>query len=396
MLSPAEIRVDDGRILLGPRSMLPCYRRDASPPVMLLPKLFRDEGAVMRLRALWAQLGLGGDHTQHLTPLQLHRALERALATHRLAILWVPQHTDRPLVFAVPPAKVVAPPSPGPAAAPGTVRPPLPAVRPAFDTLDPIDRVELALKKSFGYVKQDLKAEIAKLDAEVILRGVAAFCMIVAIAQAGGPVAAALDAALLAYGYYLLGWNGLQAALAFGTACFEAVNAKGYADIEVAARHYADAFDHLGQAFIAWLLIRVQTRGTGAARGVKSSEEAAVTSGEQAGSARTVAGDRVRANAARGAASEARILNDLGLEKNYQAVYTAEGRAIPDALTDTLSVEIKDTSYVSLTQQLRIETEAARVAGRESVLITGEKTIISGPASRAFDTIIRRPDLGPQ
>ncbi len=102
------------------------------------------------------------------------------------------------------------------------------------------------------------------------------------------------------------------------------------------------------------------------------------------------------ANGIRGRASEARVLNELGLAKNTTAVSTAEGRSIPDALTRSLSVEVKDTANVSLTRQLRIQTEAARASGRESVLITGENTCVSGACSRAFDTIIRRPDLGPR
>jgi RHS repeat-associated protein len=103
----------------------------------------------------------------------------------------------------------------------------------------------------------------------------------------------------------------------------------------------------------------------------------------------------VAANGARGRASEERVLTDLGLSKNRTAVSTAEGWSIPDALTKTSSVEVKDTAEVYLTKQLRIQTEAARSSGRDSTLITGDNTRVSGPASRAFDTIIRRPDLGP-
>jgi hypothetical protein len=102
------------------------------------------------------------------------------------------------------------------------------------------------------------------------------------------------------------------------------------------------------------------------------------------------------ANSARGLASEARVLQDLGLTKNTQSVLTAEGRSIPDALTDSLSVEIKDSANVSLTRQLRIQTDAARAAGRDSVLITGDRTCISANCSAAFDQIVRRPDLGPR
>ena len=99
---------------------------------------------------------------------------------------------------------------------------------------------------------------------------------------------------------------------------------------------------------------------------------------------------------ARGIASEARVLADMGLTKNTAAVSTAEGRAIPDALTGTASYEIKDTARVSATSQVRIQTDAASAAGIKSVLVTGQNTRISGPAQAAFDQIITRPDLGPQ
>jgi RHS repeat-associated protein len=121
--------------------------------------------------------------------------------------------------------------------------------------------------------------------------------------------------------------------------------------------------------------------------GIKASREAGEIAAKEAG---------VVANGIRGRASEARVLNELGLTKNTSAVSTAEGRSIPDALTKSLSVEVKDAANVSLTRQLRIQTEAARASGRESVLITGENTCVSGACSRAFDTIIRRSDLGPR
>ncbi|HEY2748150.1 MAG TPA: RHS repeat-associated core domain-containing protein, partial [Polyangia bacterium] len=101
------------------------------------------------------------------------------------------------------------------------------------------------------------------------------------------------------------------------------------------------------------------------------------------------------ANGARGVASEARVLAEMGLTKNTTAVSTAEGVAIPDALTDALSVEVKDRASVSLTQQLRIQTQAAKASGRQSVLVTGTNTDVSGPAKKAFDIVIRRDDLGP-
>jgi hypothetical protein len=102
------------------------------------------------------------------------------------------------------------------------------------------------------------------------------------------------------------------------------------------------------------------------------------------------------ANAERGAASEARVLKDLGLPKNSRWVSTVEGRSLPDALTDTASIEIKDAAYVSGTRQIRIQTEAAKISGRESILITGTKTRISRNAWKFFNRIIQRSDLGPQ
>jgi hypothetical protein len=70
--------------------------------------------------------------------------------------------------------------------------------------------------------------------------------------------------------------------------------------------------------------------------------------------------------------------------------------APPDALTDTTSVEIKDSAYVSATRQLRIQAEAAEISGRESILITGTKTKISRKVWELFSRVIQRSDLGPQ
>src|SRR5262249_18637951 len=99
---------------------------------------------------------------------------------------------------------------------------------------------------------------------------------------------------------------------------------------------------------------------------------------------------------ARGVASESRVLKEMGLLKNTQKVITSEGASIPDALTDTLSVEVKDAKTVSNTRQLRIQTKAAQNSNRESVLVTGQRTKVSNNAAKSFDRIIRREDLGPK
>ncbi|HTU12442.1 MAG TPA: RHS repeat-associated core domain-containing protein [Allosphingosinicella sp.] len=99
---------------------------------------------------------------------------------------------------------------------------------------------------------------------------------------------------------------------------------------------------------------------------------------------------------ARGQDAEDRTLARLGLTKNTRSVSTSEGSSTPDALTPTASIEIKDVQRVSLTRQIRIQTEAARESGRQSVLITGRHTRVSRQAEAAFDRIIRVDDLGPR
>jgi hypothetical protein len=97
----------------------------------------------------------------------------------------------------------------------------------------------------------------------------------------------------------------------------------------------------------------------------------------------------------RGVRKEAEVLQDLGLPKNNTRVTSPEGNSIPDALTDTMSAEIKDCATVSCTRQVRIQTDAASEAGRESVLITGTNTRVTQNAEDAFDRVVRRDDLGP-
>ena len=96
----------------------------------------------------------------------------------------------------------------------------------------------------------------------------------------------------------------------------------------------------------------------------------------------------------RGVRNEADTLADMGLKKNTQKVSSPEGNSVPDSLPDNLSVEIKDRKTVCCTKQVRIQTDAAKASGRESVLVTGTNTHVTKPAEEAFDTIIRRDDLG--
>ena len=117
----------------------------------------------------------------------------------------------------------------------------------------------------------------------------------------------------------------------------------------------------------------------------RAAEEEAVTKGA-----------KILENGPRGRASEAKVLKEMGLGKNTAKVSTAEGNSIPDALTGQSSIEIKDALVVNKTKQLRIQTDAAKAAGKQSVLVTGTKTQVSAPAQKSFDKVIQRPDLGPQ
>jgi len=75
-------------------------------------------------------------------------------------------------------------------------------------------------------------------------------------------------------------------------------------------------------------------------------------------------------NLERGRASESKVLNEMGLVKNTEKVSTDEGKAIPDALTSKISLEVKDTQVVNRTKQIRVETDAAKASGQQSILVT--------------------------
>jgi len=101
------------------------------------------------------------------------------------------------------------------------------------------------------------------------------------------------------------------------------------------------------------------------------------------------------ANAAKGAASEATVLSDIGEVKNTQPVTGSEGKSIPDFQNSRVVGEIKDAKTVSNTRQLRIQKEAAQQSGRQHELYTGTKTNVTSNAARGT-TVVRRDDLGPQ
>ena len=105
--------------------------------------------------------------------------------------------------------------------------------------------------------------------------------------------------------------------------------------------------------------------------------------------------EQARANAAKGTASEKKVLADKGLTKNTEKVSGTEGKSIPDFQDKAKIGEIKDANQVTNTKQLRIQKEAAQESGREHELVTGTNTNVTKNAAEGTN-IIRRDDLGPK
>ena len=102
----------------------------------------------------------------------------------------------------------------------------------------------------------------------------------------------------------------------------------------------------------------------------------------------------------RGIQSEKRVLQDMGLTKNTKKIAstTKDGtpiNVIPDAVKDGVMYEIKDAKAVYDTKQIQGEYQAAKKAGYDFKIVTGEKTHVS-PNIPSDVEIIRRSDLGPQ
>ncbi len=97
---------------------------------------------------------------------------------------------------------------------------------------------------------------------------------------------------------------------------------------------------------------------------------------------------------ARGRASEARVLEDIGVPKNTQTVSGTDGNSIPDGITPREVIDVKDTAKLSRDPQMRIQQEYAAATGRQHTVYTGVRTQVSRPLQRTSN-IVRRPDLGP-
>jgi hypothetical protein len=139
-----------------------------------------------------------------------------------------------------------------------------------------------------------------------------------------------------------------------------------------------------------------QQQGMDAAKAVLILSPAAELSAPEAVSATAAEVPQITQNAARGVASETRVLNDMGLTKNTAPVVSAEGKSIPDFQTSSTVGEIKDVKQLSNTQQIRIQRDAAQQSGREHVVVTGTNTNVAPTVQKPPTRVIRRDDLGPK
>ncbi len=100
---------------------------------------------------------------------------------------------------------------------------------------------------------------------------------------------------------------------------------------------------------------------------------------------------------ARGRASEARKLNQRGIDKNTEKFEGPEGNTIPDGIDPTTGnlVEVKDVKNLANTKQIRNQTAVAEEKGVKLEIDTGVNTKVSKNLEQNPNVIIKRhEDLG--
>ena len=108
---------------------------------------------------------------------------------------------------------------------------------------------------------------------------------------------------------------------------------------------------------------------------------------------------KFRQSVARGIQTEQRVLKHMGLTKNTTKIAskTKIGESInviPDTIQDGIMYEIKDTKVLNNTKQIQGELNAAKDAGYEFKIVTGENTHVSSKIPSDVE-IIRRRDINP-
>lgn len=86
-------------------------------------------------------------------------------------------------------------------------------------------------------------------------------------------------------------------------------------------------------------------------------------------------------------------MNELGIEKNTKKFSTSKGKVIPDSITPSSVIEIKDVKKVFNTKQIKGEKEVAKFQKKEFKIVTGKNTYVSKNAKKD-SRVERRDDLG--
>ncbi|WP_231639282.1 DUF4258 domain-containing protein [Sphingomonas profundi] len=252
MMGAVEIRSGSGHVLVGPPGLFPGVLRAHRRRYAAMQALFADPRAVTKLRWYWPRLGLGGE-PRVASDTELRHAFEQALAHNRLVALYVPHAATAALPATLTTARVAP-------------RPPGAGARGPVSGWSRAERIEEALRRSAAHVGPELRALLDQLLSARTVALMVAFCVAIVLAQLGGVSAAAIDAALLAIAYACAGFAGIQAVYEFIAAAVAAAEARDEAALDAAAKRFAHAFVKLGEAFLAWLLARLQAKKIGGQR----------------------------------------------------------------------------------------------------------------------------------
>jgi hypothetical protein len=77
----------------------------------------------------------------------------------------------------------------------------------------------------------------------------------------------------------------------------------------------------------------------------------------------------------------------MGWAKNKDKVSGEEGVSIPDVLTAGALIEIKGRAYVTMSKQLRIQSEWARKHGRKTIMIIRDGAKVSACVRANFNVL---------
>lgn len=256
MMQRIDIRSPVGTVLIGSPLSIPAGFRARLDQHAAIRAIFGDPHAVERLRSLWPGLHLGT--CRNLTNHDLRMAADHAITVGRMVAVLGPE--DLPDFQ---PANAAAkPPAPRPApAGHAAATPAAPAV-----PEDAGDRIIEALKRSRRHLGPELVKMIDQMLVPSLVIGLITFLLGLIALQFTGPVAAAIDGALIVIAWVCAGVAGITAVYDFVEATRRAVAAKTPNDLDAAGKLYADAFIVLGTVFLAWLLRRIQVKRAGGPR----------------------------------------------------------------------------------------------------------------------------------